>query len=307
MPRILLIGCGRWGKLILRDLKSLDCVVDVIASSEQSISNAKEFGADNIVSGMGEIKHDLDGAVVAVPSIDHYKVTLSVIDNFGNIPIFVEKPLCLSSKEVQLLDEYHSDHVFVMHKWRYHTGILTLRDLARKNEFGNLKGMKLVRNGWGNPHKDIDCTWVLLPHDLSIVLEVLGYIPPAISALVDKTEERVSGIFGMLRSDEHWVSLEVSDRDTNYRREIILYFENGIAKLSGGYDKEIELINTENSSMDGKPEIKKIEFEFVMPLMEELRSFVGYVINNVDPPKSSTSESLKIVSAIEKLREKSNL
>jgi 3-hydroxyisobutyrate dehydrogenase-like beta-hydroxyacid dehydrogenase len=48
-----LIGCGHWGKNILRDLVSLGCRVHVVARSEASIGRATEGGAVSITNDLG--------------------------------------------------------------------------------------------------------------------------------------------------------------------------------------------------------------------------------------------------------------
>ena len=49
---IALVGCGAWGKNILRDLVSLGCEVNVVARSEASISRAREGNARSIVDSV---------------------------------------------------------------------------------------------------------------------------------------------------------------------------------------------------------------------------------------------------------------
>ena len=44
-PRVALVGCGRWGRHILRDLIALGCEVPVVARSEASVERAREGGA----------------------------------------------------------------------------------------------------------------------------------------------------------------------------------------------------------------------------------------------------------------------
>lgn len=50
-----LVGCGRWGKFILRDLVTLGCNVVVVARSERSRVNAHECGAASIVRSLDEL------------------------------------------------------------------------------------------------------------------------------------------------------------------------------------------------------------------------------------------------------------
>lgn len=44
-PHVGLVGCGNWGRHILRDLLALDCDVTVVARSEASRARARDGGA----------------------------------------------------------------------------------------------------------------------------------------------------------------------------------------------------------------------------------------------------------------------
>ena len=59
-----LVGCGRWGRHILRDLRELGCEVPVVARSEASIDRAHEGGASTIVASVEDLAGS-DGIVVA--------------------------------------------------------------------------------------------------------------------------------------------------------------------------------------------------------------------------------------------------
>src|SRR5271167_2534302 len=64
-PHIGLVGCGNWGRYILRDLKGLGCRVTVVAVSPQTRQNAEKFGADHIQDSVEEFAAGVDGFVVA--------------------------------------------------------------------------------------------------------------------------------------------------------------------------------------------------------------------------------------------------
>ena len=122
---IALVGCGNWGRHILRDLKTLGARVTVVAISDATITRAREGGADAIVDCIGSLPQHLDGAVVATSTDTHTEAVLALAER--NIPIFVEKPLAASVSEAQRVVQAAGDRVFVMHKWRYHPGIECLR------------------------------------------------------------------------------------------------------------------------------------------------------------------------------------
>jgi len=299
--KLLLVGCGRWGKNILRDLKALDCEVIVASDSEIGIQNAKDGNADLIIRSISEVSK-IDGAIVAANTTAHYNVINELLEIHGStLPIFCEKPLCNNVDQAFELSQKAPHNLFVMDKWRYHNGILELAKLVKEEKFGKVKGIKLSRNGWGVPHKDVSCIWILLPHDLTITLEILGYIPEAKFAQIDKTQNGIHGMTGWLSDNEHWVSFELSERYLGYKRDVIVYFENGIAQITDRNQNCVEIFETTKRYLDKDAAPQLIKFENNMPLYSELKAFINFVKQVETPPKGSVFEGYMVVKRIQEL------
>ena len=186
--RVGLVGCGSWGRYILRDLLSLGCSVSVVARSPESRARAE--GADTIAGSVAELP-EVDGIAIATPTTTHATVIEQALER--GVPVFVEKPLTNDPAAADRLAAAAGERLFVMDKWRYHPGVELLRDLARDGSLGAVRGLLTTRIGWGNPHDDVDAAWVLAPHDLSIALEILGELPEARAAVADLERRRCSG------------------------------------------------------------------------------------------------------------------
>ncbi len=210
-------------------------------------------------------------------TIYHYRAIISVLQSQGNIPVCCENPLCVNSSEAYELFEKAPDNLFVIDKWRYHQGILELARLAKEKTLGALKGIKLIRNGWGNPHNDVDCIWILLPHDLSIVIEILGYIPEPRFAIFDKTKYGIQGMAGWMADEKYWVSFEVSERYPGHKRNTLVYFDERMAQLTDSYNDSIEVFPTSKAALDKKlfPEI--LPYKNDLPLYMELKTFTNFI------------------------------
>ena len=219
-----LIGCGRWGKFILRDLVSLECEVWVVANSTLSMKNASEYGAHKIVGLVSELHQDLAGYVVAVPTLYHAKVIKQLLSR--DRPIFVEKPMTPDPILAQELVKLAGDRLFVMDKWRYHPGIEKIAALVRSGELGKPRVLTTKRTQWGSPHKDVDAVWILLPHDLSITLHILNELPEPIWAISEQAEDRLISLFGQLGYDPT-IFIEVSAHTVGKERKISVSFEEG--------------------------------------------------------------------------------
>ena len=93
------IGVGAMGKnhaRVYSELKPVDnlYLYDLNTMAAQEL--AKKFDA-NIASGMVDLLDSVDAVSVCVPTQFHHKVACEVIQK--NIPVLIEKPICLSSNE----------------------------------------------------------------------------------------------------------------------------------------------------------------------------------------------------------------
>ena len=267
-----LVGCGKWGKHILRDLTGLGCEVQVVTSS----------GRVSDLEGV-------DGIVVATPTTTHADITEQSLAH--GVPVFVEKPLTDDPEDAERIAEAAPDRVFVMDKWRYHPGVELLAEIARSSELGRVVGLRTTRIGWGNPH-DVDAVWILAPHDLSIALEILGSVPPPTSAVALSLDGSAEGLVGLL-GESPWHVLEVSARSVDRRREVALVCEEGVAVLPDGFSDHVIV------ATNGGPEQRPISTE--LPLLRELRAFAEH-LDGGPAPKSSAREGAEIVRTIAELR-----
>jgi predicted dehydrogenase len=281
--RIGLVGCGRWGKNILHDLRALGCEVAVVARSAESRARAEAGGAASVVGSIGELP-EVEGVVVATPISTHAAV---VVEALGlGVPVFVEKPLTDDPVTAERLAGEADGRLFVMDKWRYHPGVELLGELARGGELGPVVGLRTTRIGWERP-REVDHVWVLAPFDLTIGLEILGEIPTPRSAVASK-----GALVGLL-GERPWQALEVSGRSHVRRREIALVCAEGTASLDDSYDDHVVVLRS------GEPERRQVSKE--LPLLRELRAFVEHLAGG-PPPRSSAAEGAAVVRAISQLR-----
>lgn len=297
-PHILLLGCGNWGKLILRDLKALGARVTVLARSESSISRAKEFGADQIVSNQAEIVSDLKGVVVATPSDTHAAVIKSALG--WGVPIFVEKPLASNLSDALEIERIADDKVFVMDKWRYHNGVRRLKEIVDKGSLGRPIGLRTIRTGWSMSHNEVDPVWNLLPHDLSICLHLFGELPELVSAIKDPLGQASGGLIAHLKVRNTCpIVVEVSAHHPERRRSVIMACESGVAALADGYSDH--LLVRRGPPGERQAHEEKWSFQEAMPLEAELKTFLDF-LDGGPPPISSAAEGASVVRLITEIR-----
>jgi predicted dehydrogenase len=285
-----LVGCGHWGRHILRDLRTLGCRVHVVARSAESVERARGGGAASVVASIAELPA-LSGYVVATPTSTHAEIVAELVANRSE-PVFVEKPLCTSSADAEHIVAIGGSRVFVMDKWRYHPGVLELARIARAGELGAVSAIHARRVTDANRHPDVDTVWTHAPHDLSIASEILGEVPPARFAVAELEGTRRVGLVGTLGGPP-WFTFEISCRAPGHRRELRMVCEQGTAVLDGGWAEEVVILRE-----DADPERRGLDGE--LPLLAELRAFVGHLAGG-SPPKSTAAEGAEVVRRIEEL------
>jgi predicted dehydrogenase len=297
MRRISLVGCGRWGRNILRDLLTLGCEVTVADISEEARDFARAAGAATVVCGVESLPNS-DGIVIASPTSTHSLMIEGALAR--DVPVFVEKPMTCDPRDAHRWLGRAAGRLFVMDKWRYHPGIEQLRLIGNSRELGHPLGLHLQHIGWGQPHTDVDVTWILLPHCLAITLEICGRVPPVRSAFAERLNGHVVSLAGVLGPDP-WISLEVSARSPVKRREFRLHCTEGVAWLDEGWANHIKIARGTGVTGGDAAEVERRIISGELPLLRELRAFIEY-LDGGPPPRSSAEEGVLMVDRIHDLR-----
>lgn len=293
-----LVGFGRWGRHIFRDLRSLGAVVHVAVPSIDSRQSANAAGAATVCAHPDRLP-EADGYVVATPTVLHARVVEMLIER--QRPIFVEKPLTSDLDAARRIVEAAGERIFVMDKWRYHPAVRALAEQVRSGALGDILAIRTYRLGWDNPHRDVDAIWILLPHDLSIVLEILGRIPSARAAFQTVPDRPGSDLLALLQDDAGGVqvTIEISANHPASRRSVVVIGSKGAAQLADSHDDRILLA----SGVPGQDASRPTELQVgnAMPLLLELEAFVSH-LRGGPPPRSSAREGLTIVERVQALR-----
>ncbi len=293
--RIALIGCGDWGRHVLRDLRRCGCRVPVVAPSDESRRRAAAGGAERIVERIADLDEPLDGAVIVTPARTHLEVIEVLLAHRPCLPIYCEKPLCVDPDDAARAARRWST-VYVMHKWRYHPGVLALAAVARRGELGPVQSLRIAREQWGTPRRDVDPVWTLLPHDLTIALEILGRIPEPHAARVDRLDGVPWGVTVLLGASP-WVAITTSARSATPRREVQLFARDGVALLGDAYAREIRVLGRPPGAVTPPaPEARPIPG--TMPLLAQIGAFCAFVRGTGPAPRGSLAEEAAIVRTV---------
>jgi predicted dehydrogenase len=280
--RVGLVGCGRWGANIARDLLAIGVRLEVADPVTGAYASLRELPA-------------CDAYVVATPSTSHADVLAALLP-YGK-PIFCEKPLATDSGALQALPALAHELVFVMDKWRYHPAIEELGRLAPGGALGALHGLATRRLDSTHEHGDVDCTWILLPHELSIATEILGRAPEAVSASASFDRGNVVALKSHLRAGEAYAVSTISTRRPRRVRTVEVEFADGVAAFNLDDESAIVLTRVHDGTAT------TINVPFVAPLRRELEAFVAHTAGQGPTPKASFADGVETVRTIERLRE----
>jgi predicted dehydrogenase len=292
-----LIGCGIWGRNILRDLIGLKQSVIVVDPSSENRIKALEMGATQVFDCKPENIFP-KGWVIASPAVTHYKLLRTLSED--KVPIFVEKPLTCDLQEAEELLKIDGYQIFVMHNWLYHAGIQMLADIVKSGELGELVFLKSNRCNWTSPRSDVDSVWTLIPHDITIASYLLGYFPKPKAAVVEVYNGQQRGMTAFL-GDEIPCVLEVSNRYADKRREVRLHFTKGVAVLKDENVHYIEIYHGDDQSKSTDIRREERYFDITSPLVRELTSFLDYLAGGI-PPLTNLEDGVKVIQIIHELK-----
>jgi predicted dehydrogenase len=297
MTAIGLIGCGGWGKNILRDLLRLDCTVYVVDIDSKARHRACEMGAAGVYDHIDPLP-PCDGYVVAVLIPDLTKECTALL-KFKK-PIFSEKTLCLSMDDYNLLKKSGgSKYLFAMHKWHYHPGIEALRIVTESGKIGTLEKLCATRHGWVDDFHGGDVFWTQAVHDLTIVKHILGYIPDKIQSVsVIKNEAGLPVSLTAVTGNKPTVVLSVSGQHSDKISGVSIHGNKGSASLYNALDDHITIRTAAGE--------EKIPIDTTFPLYLELKEFTAYLTGG-PKPRCTLQSAKEVTRAILKLRKKAGL
>ncbi len=178
-PRIALIGCGRWGRNLTRNLHALGALAAVCdQSAEHAAIFATEFATT--AHSWQEILADknIDGIMLATPINQHALQAIQILQ--AGKHVFVEKPLATNLTELQAIAEA-ADHteltVMAGHLLRYHPAFIKLQELVADGVIGNLRHIVSERSHYSPGKAEEDVLWDFGPHDAAMVLALTNATP----------------------------------------------------------------------------------------------------------------------------------
>jgi UDP-2-acetamido-3-amino-2,3-dideoxy-glucuronate N-acetyltransferase len=184
---IALIGCGYWGKNLVRNFHQLGALKLICDKNETLLAKFKEeyVGIETCVA-FNEVlpRKDIQGVVIAAPAEAHYLLAREAL--LAGKHVFVEKPLTLVEKEgEQLIALAREKNLVLMvgHLLQYHSVFRRLKELAGNGELGRINYIYSNRLNLGKIRREENVFWSFAPHDISMILSLAGEKPESLHAV----------------------------------------------------------------------------------------------------------------------------
>jgi predicted dehydrogenase len=181
------VGCGYWGPNLVRNFRSLpDCHLKIMCDlSHQRLMHLKTLYPEvqrsmdygHVLNGV-----ELDAVVIATAVKSHYPLAKASL--LAGKHTFIEKPMASSSEQCEELIEIAQKKGLVLmvgHTFLYSPAVKKIREIVDSGDIGEIRYICARRLNLGLFQNDINVAWDLAPHDISIILSVIGEQPVTVN------------------------------------------------------------------------------------------------------------------------------
>ncbi len=308
-PKVAVIGCGIWGKNLVRNFNNLGVLDLVCDLDKENLNTIKNDYIDiETTNNLDEVllSNDINMVVIATPSHTHYPLVKTALEYDKHV--YVEKPIATTAKEafeLKQLAEKKGLVLMVGHLLLYHPAVNRLRGLIKDECLGKIKYIQSDRLNINYFRNDRSVMWDLAPHDLSMISYVLDKNPlEVVSARGCATNN--DNIMDMVHLDIDFpdgIKAHISTSWIHPEKRVLLLVRG--TKATAVFDdtcmsEKLHIYDNFSQSKDcvGYPEYLEIE-----PLKLECQHFINSVINKIKPRSDGDNgyEIVRILENAEKL------
>lgn len=185
MLKVAVIGCGYWGKNLVRnfsDLSSLSAICDSNISNALALSIKYKIPVKTFEEIL--LDPEIQGVIIAVPAAQHAILGEKAL-NAGK-HVYIEKPLALKVKDAEYLCKLAHEKkriLMVGHLLQYHPAYIALKEIVLEGQLGKLQYIYSSRLNLGKIRSEENILWSFAPHDISMILGLVGSLPETVHAV----------------------------------------------------------------------------------------------------------------------------
>lgn len=196
------VGYGYWGPNLARNFAALpECQLRAVCDlvPERLARARRLYPEARMISDYAEMLRDdeIRAVLVAVPVAQHYPLAKAAL--LAGKDIFVEKPFTRTVEQAEELLELADKQgclIAVDHTFLFTGAVQKIKQLVDSQELGDLLYFDSVRINLGLFQPDVNVIYDLAPHDLSILLHLIGQNPKSVramgSSLVNREQESLA-------------------------------------------------------------------------------------------------------------------
>ncbi len=317
--RVGVIGFGYWGPNLARNFFDLPTaeLVAVADAKEERLERARSFYPQVVTTKNYQALFDLklDAVVVSTPPVTHFPIARDCL--LHGLHVLIEKPMTLNSQHAEELIELADAKgltLMVGHTFEYNSAVIALKKYIDSGELGKIYYFDTARLNLGLFQRDSNVLWDLAPHDISILLSLIGENPISVSAQgMHCVSDGVYDVayLNLIFPNQIPAYVHVSWLDPCKVRRVTVVGSKKMAVYNDIeseqkiklYDKGVEAPPYTNgfgefqyNYRSGDITIPKIRI--TEPLREECQHFLDCIINHSEP-NSSGRDGLRVVKILE--------
>lgn len=320
MTRVAVIGCGYWGPNLIRNFSVLsDCTMKTVCdASQKRLDHMKQlYPGIQTTTDYHALLNDpeIEAIAIATPVHTHHEMAMASLS--AGKHTMIEKPMASSvaqCKELVELAEKNKLTLMVGHTFIYTSVVRRIKEIVDKGDLGDILYASSRRLNLGLFQKDINVTWDLAPHDISIILYLLNerpvsvhcqgkaHINPNIEDITSLTLDFSGGAFATIQSS--WLDPnKIREMTVVGSKRMLVYDDLEPLEKIKIYDKRVETPPHYDTFAEFQysyhygdtysPYIKQIE-----PLRTECQHFLD-CIKTGKRPDTSGWEGLEVVQILE--------
>lgn len=186
IPQVVVVGSGYWGQNLVRNYYQMNALLAICDSNRERLEElGKKYPEAALISDYQEVLDDekIRAVVIATPAETHFKLVKLALE--AGKDVYVEKPLCLSVEEgteLVALARKLGRILMVGHLLWYHPALRKLKEMIDEGELGQIRYIYSHRLNFGKIRREENILWSFAPHDISVILGLLGEMPDSVQA-----------------------------------------------------------------------------------------------------------------------------
>lgn len=185
---VALVGYGYWGLNLARNVvaaRSTELVAVVDADPARQDAARENHPGITTYADLGPALDNpaVEAVIIATPAAMHAAAAIKVLD--AGRDVMVEKPLALTVEDADAVvaNANASGRIaMVGHTFLYSPPVHRLREYVASGELGSIQYLYSQRLSLGRIRRDCNALWNFAPHDVSIMMFILGERPIEVSS-----------------------------------------------------------------------------------------------------------------------------